>query len=137
MKNRVAIYALHDPRTEAVRYVGRTKNPKSRAQAHFSAPCSLGLKAWADELRALNLRPRLEVLCWVLPCEEGAMERRMVLMFERDGCDLLNKEHQYLDEPRKTYGVALTERQSDAARAYGDGSRSRGVRRLIERYAMD
>lgn len=59
-----SIYALVDPRTEEVRYIGYTGNLKNRYTTH----CSLKDKgnpekqAWVDELKALKLKPQLIVL---------------------------------------------------------------------------
>lgn len=62
---RYFVYALVDPRDGLPHYVGRTTNPALRMTAHIS---DLGRyankrkKAWILELKALGLRPELEVL---------------------------------------------------------------------------
>jgi len=58
----VAIYALIDPRDGAVRYVGKSKNPEKRRNAHCHRQCSAGLKRWIDELNTFGLKPSFEVL---------------------------------------------------------------------------
>lgn len=56
------IYALRDPRTRAVRYVGITCNPKQRLYAHLRARYSAGIAAWQDELALLGQKPVLTTL---------------------------------------------------------------------------
>jgi len=41
MNKETAIYTLSDPRTGAVRYVGKSERPDARFRDHVSRPCSL------------------------------------------------------------------------------------------------
>lgn len=66
------IYTLVDPRTDVVHYVGRTCNPKKRYTQHLSATrakdiCTIEKEAWTWELRALGLRPRMDIVETVAP----------------------------------------------------------------------
>lgn len=60
------VYALRDPRTDAVRYVGLTTNIHLRENSHHANtwPDKSGvfLKRWRQELESLNLKPRLQLL---------------------------------------------------------------------------
>ena len=61
-KMTTAIYALVDPRTDTVRYVGKTRHTNARLAKHIQAPGSKRLAQWLDELRAGNTLPALRVL---------------------------------------------------------------------------
>jgi hypothetical protein len=56
------VYHLVDPRTRAVRYVGKTGNPKSRLRAHIQEARerqNTAKKQWIAELLAAGLEPLL------------------------------------------------------------------------------
>ena len=61
----IYIYALVDPRDDQVRYVGQTRQPKTRLIGH-SNPCSNkgdGPKqVWIRELLSHNLKPVMKIL---------------------------------------------------------------------------
>jgi hypothetical protein len=74
------IYTLVDPRTDAVHYVGRTCNPKKRYTQHLSATrskdiCTIEKETWTWELRALGLRPRMDIVETVEPPPIRVLER--------------------------------------------------------------
>jgi hypothetical protein len=74
------IYTLVDPRTDVVHYVGRTCNPKKRYTQHLSATrakdiCTLEKETWTWELRALGLRPRMDIVEAVEPPPIRVLER--------------------------------------------------------------
>jgi GIY-YIG catalytic domain len=58
----VYIYALRDPRTQAVRYIGSTKDPKARLAGHCNAPGTAGLEQWVGDLREAEMYPKLYIL---------------------------------------------------------------------------
>lgn len=58
----IYIYALHDPRTDEIRYIGGTKNPDSRVAQHMNSRGSSPKNRWFRELRSLGLEPILRVL---------------------------------------------------------------------------
>lgn len=72
-------YALVDPRSKLVHYVGQSKHPEKRIQEHYASValaiklidkfgleyakrCSTPKEVWILELRLLGLRPELQVL---------------------------------------------------------------------------
>jgi hypothetical protein len=59
------IYALHDPRNWAIRYVGKTSNLSGRLRGHMKPSrgyVNKGLRAFVAELQSLGLKPRMTVL---------------------------------------------------------------------------
>lgn len=58
------IYYLIDPITEVVKYVGKSKNPKTRYNQHIKK-LDKGMtpkRKWLESLFAENLKPRLKVV---------------------------------------------------------------------------
>lgn len=86
------IYVLRDPRTNVVRYVGKTKNPSDRKKAH-SSPSQvrgqgIGKIEWTMELISLGLRPQFEI---IEECEAGKWQERERFWIAHYGLDnLLN-----------------------------------------------
>jgi predicted DNA binding CopG/RHH family protein len=87
----IAIYTLSDPRVNAVRYVGQTRDPKTRLCGHYTNPT--GMK-WISELKALGIRPSMNIIEWVDDIDARQRECFWIHEFNRAGCDLLNK-HKY------------------------------------------
>ena len=58
----MSVYALRDPRTGACRYVGHTRNPKTRLQSHLTGSHSPAIRAWVAELRLAGCSPEMEIL---------------------------------------------------------------------------
>lgn len=56
------IYALIDPRTLLVRYVGRSVNIGSRFNSHKSSKGNLPVNRWCAKLKRLGLKPKIEIL---------------------------------------------------------------------------
>ena len=59
------IYALSDPNTGEIRYVGKSDTPKSRLKSHMQMPnhdCNLPKKEWLRSLVACNQLPMLSIL---------------------------------------------------------------------------
>jgi hypothetical protein len=73
-----SVYALVDPRTNEVRYIGSSVNAKRRYAAHISDRDTSNQKkqSWIDELREQDLRPILVII-------EEALEKKQSLMRER------------------------------------------------------
>jgi hypothetical protein len=88
----VFIYALTEPDTGEVRYVGKSANPKARLAHHISASRALPIRAWVESLRARGLKPGLRLLHTVEPGEDADMyERHFIAFYDIDrGERLLN-----------------------------------------------
>lgn len=72
------IYGLVDPRTNAIRYVGKTNRPRARLRAHIAAvdrkPCHKS--AWIKSLLALEIEPTLVILEEIPPGGDWAARER-------------------------------------------------------------
>jgi hypothetical protein len=87
------IYALVDPTTLLVRYVGKTNSPHSRLRAHTSAK-SLESPShknnWIKSLLAKRLMP-IMVILQVVPFDNWAeAERAWIVQFRMIGANLTN-----------------------------------------------
>lgn len=69
------VYALGDPRTGKIRYIGITSNLYQRYAQHLLRTHNLGNLEWIGELRSLDILPTLTVL------ESGVDES---IIFERE-----------------------------------------------------
>jgi hypothetical protein len=71
----VFIYCLIDPRDLQIKYVGKTNDPKERYRAHISPHVymrSNNIKCiWTEELKALGLKPIMNIL---IKCNEEEAE---------------------------------------------------------------
>jgi hypothetical protein len=58
------IYALTDPRTDEVRYVGQTKYQQKRYKQHIQGfdEDNIPKQRWVDELKAVGLLPTYSIL---------------------------------------------------------------------------
>lgn len=89
------IYTLSDPRNGEIRYVGKTISLKGRKKSHFysfSRP-EHPKTIWVKELRALGLKPSMEVIETVhFEKDEGweEVERFWISTFKFYGFKLLN-----------------------------------------------
>lgn len=92
------IYALRDPRDEAVRYVGRTKNPKRRLGSHlykkYDGSFVHDRREWIQELRSAGLRPVMEIVETLsAPVKEALVnerECRWIFHYFQQGASLTN-----------------------------------------------
>jgi hypothetical protein len=92
-KRRWWVYILRDPRDNAVRYVGRTRDRAARLRAHIlGSPAHKNRRKndWIRELLEAGLKPVME------PVQSGsgngslAAETRWIFRYRQSGADLLN-----------------------------------------------
>ena len=85
-----AIYALLDPRTGLVRYIGKTRNPAKRMEGHVSPGrhSRTPVAKWSRMLRGEGLRPEMMVLEWVDDWQSA--ERGWIQHGRDEGVSLLN-----------------------------------------------
>lgn len=92
MDNKVAlIYLLLDPRSNAIRYVGLTRQSlANRLKAHLSHKGKTHRSMWIQSLVALGLKPVIELVRPV-PVKEGPAAEILEIRFRKEaGCDLVN-----------------------------------------------
>lgn len=87
------VYALTDPRTGAIRYIGATQlvPAELRLRAHirqWGGPC----RSWIDELGAKGLEPGFRRLMIVAGSDLHAAERQAIIASAKNGFDLINVE---------------------------------------------
>lgn len=87
------VYALVDPRFDAVRYIGATQRPLStRLSGHHSNPLPQ-VKPWLAELAELGLQPEIRPLVLDVPASDlSVVEREQIRRHHEAGCVLLNIE---------------------------------------------
>lgn len=86
------IYALKDPITEAVRYVGKSDNPRKRLSSHLGEARDRNChrKVWLHSLKMQGLRPVLEIVDEVPEAEWQSWEAAYIDYYREAGCDLTN-----------------------------------------------
>lgn len=87
----VMIYALCDPKTEAIRYIGKANNLQRRMACHKYEAMSTSNTTWkAKWLRSIGCKPLVKVLEEV-PFERWEeVERRWIAEARRAGAELTN-----------------------------------------------
>lgn len=89
----VWIYALVDPRTDAVRYVGQTRNVERRYRTHCGGSgTNAQMWAWLKELASLGLVPTIQILEHTCCADADAKEWYWIEHAVRNGVQLLNKQ---------------------------------------------
>lgn len=89
----VFIYALLDPRTAKIRYIGKTNNINRRYSQHLRARTDQKMtpvKAWIQSLIKQGLKPNMMVID---SCDESRwanLEREYIKRFRDEGYDILN-----------------------------------------------
>lgn len=83
------IYALVDPRTQLIRYVGKTNNLATRLRRHRTENGRSLRHCWLGELRELGLQPRLLVL-QLVSGDWQAAEKKWIARLRAEGHDLFN-----------------------------------------------
>lgn len=86
------IYALRDPDTNLIRYIGKADNPKIRLRAHMcekKEPYTRRSR-WIASLKERGLRPLVEVLHSIPVFGWKDAERLQIRLARMDGLDLVN-----------------------------------------------
>jgi hypothetical protein len=90
-----AVYALIDPRSDQLRYIGKALDVGQRDRNHFNqGKYERSRKgAWIRELRAAGLRPDLIVIEECTPDESATREKYWIARARWRGIPLLNMKH--------------------------------------------
>jgi GIY-YIG catalytic domain len=90
----VTIYALRDPRTREVRYVGKAVDPRRRLQQHLSAFQLSYYRSqkvsWLKNLLDAGEQPILDVLQIVEAADANRAERQWIAQYRAEGARLTN-----------------------------------------------
>ncbi|SRR6266699_880951 len=89
----LSVYALSDPRTGEVKYIGLTNNVKRRYTDHISGKdkSNKAKQSWIDDLKTHNLLPTLTILEENLEKPAGFQrERSWLQTYLEQGADLTN-----------------------------------------------
>lgn len=104
------VYALIDPRTKELRYVGGSANIEARYKSHVSgSDTPPKRKAWVFELRAAGLKPELVVLAACPPERLKELERAHLDRQKRLGHADLNTHLRITDGRTKAAIIAENE----------------------------
>lgn len=88
------IYALVDPFTQAIRYIGKTQQPlRARLLGHINQRSNPGKQQWIAGLRERGTEPEMIILDEIEnPAEEPVIESEWINWGIAHGLALLNKE---------------------------------------------
>lgn len=85
------IYGLLDPRTNQIRYVGKSKNPARRYKEHIKKDKYNPYKdAWTSQLKAVGLLPELRIFEHAEGRDIDALECLWIAKCKEFGCSLTN-----------------------------------------------
>ena len=87
---RTHIYTLSDPRTDEVRYVGKTRDPKARIRNHMGRREHNHKGNWIESLRKLDLTPVVHFIDNVPTAEWSFWEQHWIQTFLGWGFKLTN-----------------------------------------------
>lgn len=134
-----AIYALHDPDTGEVRYIGKANKPNMRLKTHVreSRTRRRPVNNWVQGLVAQGKMPVLEVVHWTDYWEEA--ERSLIADCRAAGMNLLNLADggatpSCTPQQRKNSGVKLQDHPNTmAARAENGRKNAKAIHSDPER----
>lgn len=89
-----SVYALSDPRTNEVHYVGCTVLLRDRMLVHMTGKNKSNpiMQAWIDELKSLGMRPKATILDKTESWRAAPVRERWWIQFYlREGAPLANK----------------------------------------------
>ncbi len=87
----IYIYILLDPRTNEIRYLGKTNDTKERLYGHLYEKGKLGHKyKWIQQLKKNGLKPIIEILDTVPKEEEEFWEKHYISLLKSWGIRLTN-----------------------------------------------
>lgn len=85
------IYALKDPETRRIRYIGKAECLKKRLACHLVDRCRCHRTNWISSLKSRGLRPEMETLLIVPDAEWAKWEIKFIAQARAMGMDLTNE----------------------------------------------
>ena len=82
MKNKTYIYALKDPITKKIRYIGKANNPVDRLYKHLADKKTNHRTCWIKSLKSRNLKPVLEILAIVDRIDWVFWEKHYISLYD-------------------------------------------------------
>lgn len=86
----VHIYALVDPTTDEIRYIGQTSDLQLRYKQHLTDNSGSAKWLWIANLRDVGHKPQLRVLETVEEVEAETCESKWITFYRNTGASLLN-----------------------------------------------
>jgi len=113
----IRVYALVDPRTGDVRYVGQTiKDLSARLRLHRSIPVNTGMAAWLAEMDAAGLEPEMRAVgSHESQADADSHEASLVASHAQTGRLLNRTKDGRAGRPRGAPTVILSTRVNDEA----------------------
>jgi GIY-YIG catalytic domain len=96
------IYALTEPETGEIRYVGRSPNVEGRYNTHCSRKASPRVREWVTDLATRGLKPKLERLAFFPDFASAEWERLFIALHGKTG--------RLLNVNERPFAVLLSER---------------------------
>ncbi len=90
MNDTTSIYALRDPRSDEVRYIGKTDDPHRRWRRHKTEQGQTPRHKWLQTLQELGLEPILEIIEELPASKWAERERFWIAKYLDQGCNLVN-----------------------------------------------
>lgn len=96
----IYIYALRDPDTDDIHYVGQSSNPAARLQGHMRNPATK-LEPWLAKLAVQGRKPVIQILEETTSMDADEKEQFWIRHMAQRGCSLLNSLLLPAPEPRQ------------------------------------
>jgi len=123
--NRWIIYALKNPRTGEVRYIGWTsRSVKLRLKAHIDSALAAGRvrgshkNRWVLSLLSIGLRPELEVIETGTGDGWAEAERRWIATYRERNANLLNRSDGGEGNPGCVFSAKARQKISETAKSW-------------------
>lgn len=84
------IYALIDPNTQQIRYIGKSNNPQKRLEQHFKEKVHTYKTMWLKSLEGKGQTPEILILEEVLVSQWQEREIHWIAFYREQGLDLAN-----------------------------------------------
>lgn len=140
------IYALVDPRTRMIHYVGQAYDVDSRYTQHMSDAAKTTKVAWLTELKKMGAQPGLHILQQCEDSEVNHIENWWIALGRRQGWPLTNGtnpgEWRFKDDFTQIYSEHLVQMESDYKQKLDDLERLQRAeinaqRKKIERLELE